>query len=1559
MAKGSSGLRKKKLHSSKPYDVSNSFVKKVTSRVTNLLPQPAWLSKWFTASVDAVNSNDSGSEDDDDDTANMHTHPVKRAKIELNQPFPPNSFKVSTIGNDQVSSQQASTLRIVQDDSTDGAVAGPSGVSTRQLISSTPNIRSTGSHLLASAGQKMNGDDQSEGSESTSGCSSVPQANRQMGAGGESISSLLGRRRSMDEKLNFTGHLQRPRSLFSDRSHSRSPHLNSPVKRRNPSFNASAFGSPLVGKDNSSSKSTVISSPFYTGRTTYGGASAYRATRNKTFIHSEAVSRKDCGVQIKPVNCVPDPLSSMSTAAYRILEALERLSTPVLDAKRIPLEPSPPPLSNKRKRLHGTDLRLGQAPHTPKSACGLTIPTVPDLLKMKHHEKLQDSSQSAPPTATSSAPSNFNHEYKLRFEDDGKEGRHVGKIRGKVKELEEGTVEAVNLPHISLPLTSVPKFDFVVPPAADMPAGISTFKFASPIIVKENARTCLPNDNFALSDPLSAVGNKKITVDTKSNCDDTSIPNCPTKLSGVQFVSRSDNKKNEGEIASHKNSNDGEMCFGIKRATKRAACGVMDIQGKKPYCTDKAELKEVDSSSISLDKLKPAPEIWECGDCMIHNRIDDTKCLACKAPRTSAGSLTSTAASTPECPRIQVSASDVMWECSSCHVHNLYSATVCSKCLVARTEGLSHGKNSAHPAMSVNGSGRKFKPSETWECGTCAVRNRNSLKHCHACETRRPVLAATRTPVSTAKPTQTSVNSTLELGFGDKFKKPPGSWDCPDCMLQNKSESLHCVACQKVKPGSESQSPINLIVVLDKAGVSVKESNNASSSNLQSICFGETKVIPVTTISFLVTQASETKSVTLATKPTQTSPAQSTVGMLFGDGFKKTSGMWNCSKCMVQNNSDTLKCVACGGARPGSELHSAMKVSFGIDKAGVPVKESDSASSSNMQFFTFTEPKVTSDSMPKTTEACTLATASTGFSFGPAMMSPSASETVVKPADTSSLSQTAFSFGIPQHSQFQPPASSEDQKLPGGDPKKRRSSEVKDDIANKAMFSFNGSSFTSENPNTSTEMVQSAKSNLSFGATLEDAASTDINMSLVEPAAAVPSIGFTSPQAAFGSSTVAAVTASSNIDFGIATCTPAATVTTASGVFNFGATSPCVTFGGSSQQSASTSGITNEFGTALKTDAPTMFTFNSNVSNMETVGATTSNTQVPSFVPIMNTATNTAFGPLTATATMSPSLSSFASATTAPNFGLGARETTPAFGTPNTTINSAITTSPTFGSFPAPNFNTGFSAIHEQKPLLPDVTMSTATPVPFTFGSSLGQAAPYAFDNVQNDQGLANKGTFTFGSASTPASNSGFSFGSSNQVPFHVGPAYNFGSSEVTTSSTVIPSMFQAAGPASGNVFGASSSVFGANNSGNSNPAPTTAAGPSPSPFIFGSNPAPTTASGPIPCPFKFGSSSSQPSSNVFGFTANQPTGSTNVPVQNFTSPASNFTSPASNFTFNQSQPAAQSSSQPVGPTFDPSIRPTFNFSKGETPSFTATAAGDAVRPERRFKKALRRTHPR
>lgn len=1158
-----------------------------------------------------------------------------------------------------------------------------------------------------------------------------------------------------------------------------------------------------------------------------------------------------------------------------------------------------------------------------------------------------------------------------RSEDDGKTGKHVGKIRGKEKELEEETVAAVNLPNISLPLTSLPKFDFIVPPASSTPAVTSTFKFASPITVTENARTCLPTDTFTFSKPISAVGNKDTTMSGKINCVGTSIPHFATKLGTVQFVSGSDKKSvssEEGDtskLVSNKNSQNSDVCFGIKPATELKSGSVMDILGKKPNSTDREELKEDSSRSfVSLDKFKPAPGTWECGLCMIRNKSDATKCIACETPRTSVG-LANFTTSTPACPKTKSSALEDVWECSSCHEHNPCSAAACRKCLVVRTgQSPSEAKEPEKPVVSGSGFGSKFKPaSDSWECSTCLVRNPGSSKQCQACETQRPALATKSSPMSSSK-------SSFGLGSDNRFKKPSGTWDCPDCMVQNSSNLLNCVACKRAKPGSECHSTVKFSFGIDKANVSVKESDSCS-SNMQGFKFGETKATVASDFSFGVTQTCETKGSVLGT----TSSPLPTTDVLLGDGFKKPSGTWNCPDCMVQNNNDSLKCVHCEKVRPDSGSQSALKFNFGIDKAGVSVKESDLASSSNMQGFKFGETKVTttSDAIPRTPESNMSAVVTTGYSFGSLSSPLSVSNAVVKPADTNSLSQTKFSFGVPQPSEFQSPASNGDEPS-GGVPKKCRvadadgvpvnsgdlhansslnrepatsahtkqidkNSDSKDHVTKRVTSSI-GAAVTSEKPNISTNTTESAKAAFNFAVSSVGTTATDLNLSSVKPlAATIPSSSFTSSQATFGSNTTAAVTASS---FGAATNNLMSTVisTTASNVFSFGSTKSCVTFGGSSQQSADASGSVSTFGTALK-NTPSAFNFTPQAHNKEFVGATTSVTNtgsIPvfgatlkttaapstfgftaqahtkesvgatasSFVPVTSAASITAFGPLTTTIT-SPSLPNFNSSTTTSNFGFGARATVPAFGTPSTSATSTTITTSSFSSTSVPHFSTGFSSVHEQKPSLPAINNSATSPAPFTFGSSLGQAS-FPFGNTQNDQGFNNKGAFSFGTASAPVANSSFQFASSSQAPPQVGPTFNFGSGVVTTSSAPVPSMFGGTPLASGPMFGAASPVFGANNPGSTNPAITTAAAVTPASST----------------PFNFGSSISQPSSNVFGFAGNQATGLTNLPVQNLTSPTQNFG-------FNQAQPSAQ----PAATAFDPSVRPVFNFTKGETPSFT------------------------
>lgn len=59
------------------------------------------------------------------------------------------------------------------------------------------------------------------------------------------------------------------------------------------------------------------------------------------------------------------------------------------------------------------------------------------------------------------------------------------------------------------------------------------------------------------------------------------------------------------------------------------------------------------------------------------------------------------------------------------------------------------------------------------------------------------------------------------FGFGDKFKKPEGAWDCDVCLVQNKAVDVQCVACQAVKPGAnvepkgnKSGTRIYLVIIL-------------------------------------------------------------------------------------------------------------------------------------------------------------------------------------------------------------------------------------------------------------------------------------------------------------------------------------------------------------------------------------------------------------------------------------------------------------------------------------------------------------------------------------------------------------------------------------------------------------------------------------------------------------------------------------------------------------------------------------------------------------------------
>lgn len=180
----------------------------------------------------------------------------------------------------------------------------------------------------------------------------------------------------------------------------------------------------------------------------------------------------------------------------------------------------------------------------------------------------------------------------------------------------------------------------------------------------------------------------------------------------------------------------------------------------------------ISSFSAGKDTSKQASSFWQSDthDPCLQNETTDDKCVTCQAAKVSTVESTKQTISSSPC--------------------------VTSKAAV--------------PAAGTLGFDDKFKPApNTWDCDTCLVQNKPEATKCIACETPKPgtgVMPALTLPVVTENSvtvtsSSSSTDTTVTLGFGDKFKKPKGSWDCSVCLLLNKAEDSKCVACQSEKPG--------------------------------------------------------------------------------------------------------------------------------------------------------------------------------------------------------------------------------------------------------------------------------------------------------------------------------------------------------------------------------------------------------------------------------------------------------------------------------------------------------------------------------------------------------------------------------------------------------------------------------------------------------------------------------------------------------------------------------------------------------------------------------------
>ncbi|XP_073787170.1 nuclear pore complex protein Nup153 isoform X26 [Danio rerio] len=760
-----------------------------------------------------------------------------------------------------------------------------------------------------------------------------------------------------------------------ERTHSGSQTAHSGLKK--PAFNLSVFGTSSSSVLNSSvlNSSQLGDSPFYPGKTTYGGASAMRTARSRPATPYQPPVRRQ--IKAKPTGA--QPCGVTSATARRILQSLERMSSPLADAKRIPSTVSSPLSAS----LNHTDLDISNYQAKRKRPVRQSPP-------------ISEPAQAPPPsTSTLSYPLSSTPAANSAALGGGKMKRERA-IRPSSKRPDDEVAEEPDLPPASLPSNfTLPTFTFSTPPptsslksstaplitvseepaANKQPAAPSTppsapFTFSSPIVKATAASppSFSPSSGFTFSAPTMKMGpsfsNGKIVPSV-----------APVKSVVIE------EKEFEGPFKPAKVLKQGSVLDILKGP---------GFASPSQNSTDKPLQSTSTTTSSPFsgfgDKFRPPAGSWNCGTCMLQNKPSDKKCVACLAPQpnTDSSKSDSKPAEAPASISSLFAPPAGSWECDTCLVSNKPDAVKCVACdtakpgtgvkssltLLAASESSSSTTTTATTTAAaltstgLLGLGDKFKkPEGAWDCDVCMVQNKAQDLKCVACLTAKPGAAAA--PLST--PASAPVSSAAPLlGFGDKFKKPEGSWECDVCCVQNKADDQQCVACQSAKPGAKIESK--------GFSSSFGVQSNSTDSNTSGFKFG--------------TGSTDSSSSSAGLKFGGTfSDSSTTGGIKFGFGLSSTS-------------SEGFKFGGSSSDAGGAKLSSTLS-------------ESTATKESSTKSFAFGgSADDTLEKKSKTQES------NTGFKFGGGSGMASGSENSsflfgAKPSEKGS-SNPSFSFPVPQ-----------------------------------------------------------------------------------------------------------------------------------------------------------------------------------------------------------------------------------------------------------------------------------------------------------------------------------------------------------------------------------------------------------------------------------------------------------------------------------------------------------------------------------------------------------------
>ncbi|KAL0851830.1 hypothetical protein ABMA28_000131 [Loxostege sticticalis] len=723
-----------------------SFVKNVTSRVSGLLP--ATITRWFSSpsssnangSTQAADATDSSTEDEAPESPITTQPPSKRMRFsspgKFNH-FGPNDSNCVPTNIDTI--EQSTPYSMVQ---------SPPGRTTFRRETnyvSTP-IRASNEESVNETSER----DSTTFNKSQHSVSNVGQ-------------SVATKRKSLfDSPSNREASMRALKTTAS----------NVMVDPKAPCF-----------------KPSLLGSPFYPGRTMYGGAST------STYINHPNIKQR----KVAQVNeSSSSDNTAMSHSARRVMDLLENYSSPLMEARRISQFMKNSSSSSQNDTLNSTT--VSGSPYANKvlsyKTQELHVPNIATILRLKQRSRLMDTTNAARqiiashsstsdyfsqpyPTATSqntSEQTDTERSSKLTTKMKNKLTRPK---RGESIAIEEQTVTPVNLPTAVLQIDkdNLPKFTFGIP--APKPASDTTPKF-----------TMLGSTNVADKPPAS------VKVGVPDLCKPTTVSNNDL----YKFASPVRISSEQAKVA----TTPPKFTFGSPER---------DID--KP----KSDNKKDDNPSYVIGQPKVTEKLpisksadWKCPDCWVSNKPDANNCVCCgakqpskesaKQPKCTICKLADSQANSEKCincEKVQlnnntktnlVTADASKWKCEDCWVSNDESADKCVCC---------GGKNPKKTSTAT--SAVVASADSEWKCEDCWIKNKSGVDKCAACGGARPGAKPKSAPTLPANDFGSSLFRT-DNSLKNIAKAQSDKWECTSCLVRNENNRTKCVCCDEDKPGT-------------------------------------------------------------------------------------------------------------------------------------------------------------------------------------------------------------------------------------------------------------------------------------------------------------------------------------------------------------------------------------------------------------------------------------------------------------------------------------------------------------------------------------------------------------------------------------------------------------------------------------------------------------------------------------------------------------------------------------------------------------------------------------